>query len=141
MNDAVLPRVQLVLGTEALRSGDETVAIRQLVAMAAAALMLSTLPVRAGPCSQEIDRAWNQVADTIQARIRAGRSAPQSMTALLHRQPRPASVAAAEAKVGERWLPMETAVAALTRAREADRAEDQGACEQALADAQRVLVR
>jgi hypothetical protein len=36
---------------------------------------------------------------------------------------------------------METAVAALTRAREADRAEDKGACEQALADAKRVLVR
>jgi hypothetical protein len=115
--------------------------VRRLLALSAAALMLSTLPGRAGPCSPDIDRAWNQVADTIQARIRAGRSAPQSMTALLHHQPTPASIAAAEEQVGERWLPMETAVAALTRARAAERARDQGACEQALGDAQRVLVR
>ena len=117
------------------------VGIRRLLAMSAAALMLSTLPSRAGPCSQTIDRAWTQVADIIQARLRAGRSAPQGITALLHRQPTPASVAAAEEKVGEMWSPMETAVAALTRAREADRAEDKGACQQAVQDAERVLVR
>jgi hypothetical protein len=109
--------------------------------LGAAAVALSTLPSRATPCARDIDRAWVEVGAKIQARIGAGRIAPQSAIALLHRQPTPNSIAAAEENLGGRWLSMETAVTALARAREADRANDSGACEQAITEAQRAIVR
>jgi hypothetical protein len=117
------------------------VSVRQLLVLSAAALALSTLPGRAGPCSQDIDRAWNGLNAKLQARIGAGRSAPQGITALLHRQPTPTSVAAAEEQAGEGWAPMEATVAALARAREADHAKDKATCEQALAEADRAILR
>jgi Skp family chaperone for outer membrane proteins len=90
-------------------------------------------------CSQDIDRAWAQVNAKIHARSAFGRSVPQSTTALLHRQPTQSSVAAAEIALVDVWLPMETAVAALSHAREADRANDRIACQDALAEAQREI--
>jgi hypothetical protein len=117
------------------------VSIRQILVLSAVTLALSTLTGRAGPCSQDIDRAWTQVDAKIQARIGAGRSAPQSTMALLHHQPTPASIAAGEENVGEGWTPMEAAVAALARAREADHAKDKASCEQALAEAERAIPR
>src|SRR6478735_8368074 len=114
-------------------AGDEAMTtIRQLLQLGATALALSTQPSRAGTCAQDIDRAWVQVDAKIQARIAAGRSAPQSMIGLLHYQPTPSSIAAAEKALGQGWSPMEAAVSALTRAHEADRADDRDACEQAL---------
>jgi hypothetical protein len=121
--------------------GGEDVTIHQLLVLSAAAFALSTLPSRASPCAYDIDRAWVEVGAKIQARIGAGRSAPQSTIALLHHQPTPGSIASAEEKLGERWLQMEAAVIALGRAREADRTNDIGACEQALAEVQRAIVR
>jgi len=114
---------------------------RELLVITAVAVALSTQPGRASACSQNIDRAWAQVNAKIQARSAAGRSVPQSTTALLHRQPTQSSVAAAEKTLVDVWLPMETAVAALSRAREADRANDRIACEEALAEVQRVIGR
>jgi hypothetical protein len=90
---------------------------------------------------QDVDRAWVELGPKMQARIGAGRSAPQSVAALHHYQPTPNSIAAAEEKLGERWLPMEMAVLALARAREADRLNDKDACKQALAEAQSVFFR
>ncbi|HEX4556347.1 MAG TPA: hypothetical protein VH249_20320 [Xanthobacteraceae bacterium] len=115
--------------------------IRRLLVLSAAALALSTLPSRAGPCAQDIDRAWTELNAKIQARIGAGRSEPQSMIALLHRQPTPATVAAAEEHAGDGWAPMEATVAALARAREADHAKDKATCERALAEAERATLR
>jgi hypothetical protein len=92
-------------------------------------------------CSQDIDRAWAQINTTIHARSAFGRSVPQSTTALLHRQPTQSSVAAAEKTLVDVWLPMEMAVAALSHAREADRANDRIACQDALAEAQRAIGR
>jgi hypothetical protein len=117
------------------------VSVRALLVLSAATLALSTLPGRAGPCAQDIDRAWIELNAKIQARIGAGRSEPQSMTALLHRQPTPSSVAAAEEHAGEGWAPMEATVAALARAREADHAKDKATCEHALAEAERAIPR
>ena len=77
----------------------------------------------------------------IHARSAFGRSVPQSTTALLHRQPTQSSVAAAEKTLVDVWLPMEMAVAALSHAREADRANDRIACQDALAEAQRAIGR
>jgi hypothetical protein len=115
--------------------------IRRLLVLSAAALVLSTLRSHAGPCSLDIHRGWAEVMTRIQARVGTGGSAPQSITALLHHQPTPDSVAAAKEKIVEGWLPMEAAVAALARAREADHVNDKRACDQALAEAQRAIVR
>jgi hypothetical protein len=113
----------------------------ELLVLSAAAIALSSQPGRANSCSREIDRAWTQVDAEIQARSAAGRSVPQSTIALLHRQPTQSSVAAAEKTLLDVWLPIETAVAALSRAREADRTDDRIACAEALAEVQRVIGR
>jgi hypothetical protein len=60
---------------------------------------------------------------------------------LMHRQPTRGSIAVAEETLVDVWLPMETAVSALARAREADRANDRSACEVALKDVQRLIGR
>jgi hypothetical protein len=114
---------------------------RKQLILSAAVVMFSTLPSFASSCSQDIDRAWVQVNAEIRARVAAGRSAPQGTTAVLHRQPTPSSMAAAEETLVDIWLPIETAVAALARAREADGINDRIACEGALADVQRVIGR
>jgi hypothetical protein len=56
----------------------------------------------------------------------------------MHRQPTPESIGAAESRLGEVSPEnLQTMTAAMSRAREADRAGDQAACEEALASAQR----
>jgi hypothetical protein len=100
----------------------------ELLLLTAVAVTLPWQPSRANPCSQDIDRAWTQINAKIQARSAAGRSVSQSTIALLHRQPTQSSVAAAKETLLDVWLPLETAVAALSRAREADRADDRIAC-------------
>ena len=114
---------------------------RELLVLSAVAVALSSQPGRANSCARDIDSAWTQVDAKIQARNAAGRSVPQSTIALLHRQPTQSSVAAAEKTLVDVWLPIETAVAALSRAREADRADDGIACAEALAEVQRVIGR
>jgi hypothetical protein len=112
-----------------------------ILVLCVAAITASTSPGNAGPCAREIDREWVEVGAKIQARIGAGRSYIQGTVGLLHRQPTPSSVAAAEGKVGDIWVPLETAVIALARAREADHANDAGTCKEALIAAQRAFVR
>jgi hypothetical protein len=114
---------------------------RWVLALCVAATTLSTSPGNAGPCTRDIDREWVEVGAKIQARIGAGRSYIQGTVGLLHRQPTPGSVAAAEGKVGDMWVPLETAVTALSRAREADQVNDAGTCKEALIAAQRAFVR
>jgi hypothetical protein len=114
--------------------------IQGLLMLSAAGLALSTLPGHAGPCSQEIDRVQARVDAKLESAARAGPSAPESSGALLHRQPTPGSIAAAEGRLGEISSATLAAVAAaMARAREADGAGDQSACEQALADVQRAI--
>lgn len=69
---------------------------RKQLILSAAIVTFSTQPSLASSCSQDIDRAWIQVNAKIQARVAAGRSAPQGTIALLHHQPTPSSIAAAE---------------------------------------------
>jgi hypothetical protein len=114
--------------------------IHRLLTVGAAALALWTSPSRASPCADDIDRMWVEIGTKLQARLGSGRSAPQTAIALLHRQPTPNSIASAEENLGQRWLPIETAVAALARARQADRGNDSFACEQAITEAQRAIV-
>ena len=112
---------------------------RELLVLSAVVVTLSSQPGRAASCSQDIDRAWAQVNAKIQARSAAGRSVPQTTIALLHRQPTRSSVAAAEETLVDVWLPIEAAVAALSRAREADSVDDRFGCEAALAGVQRAI--
>jgi hypothetical protein len=114
-------------------------AIRKVVIVITTAMVLLPLPSAATPCTPEIDRGWAQVNLKIQARIGAGRSVPQSSIALLHRQPTPYSVAAAQDLLNDVWLPIEAAVSALSRARHADRDNDERACRQALIEVQRAI--
>jgi hypothetical protein len=130
-----------VMRSFALNGKDTNMRNRWTVALCAAAVTFSTSPGNAGPCTRDIDREWVEVGTKIQARIGAGRSSIQGTVGLLHRQPTPGSVAAAEGKVGEMWVPLETAVIALARAREADHANDAGTCKEAIIAAQRAFVR
>jgi hypothetical protein len=111
--------------------------IFRLVA-SAAALSLPVLQSYAGPCTSEIAHMQRKVDAMIEAIAGAGPVGKESVAADLNRQPTPESIAAAEAKLGEGQR-AEAAVAALARAREADRADDKSACERALAEAQRAL--
>jgi GTP cyclohydrolase FolE2 len=94
----------------------------------------------AGPCSEEIDRVQAKIDTKLEALAAVGRPARESVAATLHRQPTPESIAAAEVKLGdisdEKVLAVETL---MTRARQADSADDPSACEQALAEVQRLI--
>jgi hypothetical protein len=93
----------------------------------------------AGACASEIDAMQARVDARIEALARSGRLAPESFGALLHHQPTPGSIAEAESRVGDASRMAQAANAAIARAREADLKGHQRACEEALADAQRVI--
>jgi hypothetical protein len=115
-------------------------AIRRLMILNAAALAASMTVSYAGPCSPEIDRMQASVDARLEARAAGGPHARESTSAMMHRQPTPGSIAAAEEGVGD--LSPEKAEAAnqaMARARAADSAGDTSACEQALADVQRTI--
>jgi hypothetical protein len=114
--------------------------IQRLLAVCVVALAASVSASFASPCSQEIDRVQAMIDAKLEAQAAAGRSARESTAATLHRQPTPGSIAAAEVNLGDISAEKIQAVEALmTRAREADRANDPSACEQALAEVQRIL--
>jgi hypothetical protein len=114
--------------------------IQRLLVVSAAALAAAMSASYAGPCSHEIDRVQAQLDARLEAKADAGPSARESTAATTHRQPTPGSIAAAEERLGEvSPQKLEAVAAAMARAREADRAGDKSACEQALADVQRAL--
>ena len=114
--------------------------IQRSLAVCVAALAASISGSFASPCSQDIDRVQATIDAKLEAQAAAGRSARESTAATLHRQPTPGSIAAAEVNLGDISPEKIQAVEALmARAREADRAGDQSACEQALAEVQRVF--
>jgi hypothetical protein len=115
---------------------------QQSLAACALAFALSTSVSHAGPCSGEIDSTMAEFNRILDARAAAGPSAPQSSAATTHRQPTPGSVGAAESAVGDISAEQIDAVtAAMAKARQADAAGDQAACQQALADARRAAGR
>jgi len=106
----------------------------------AAALAASVSASYAGTCSHEIGRMLAEIDAKLEAKAAAGPSARESTAATTHRQPTPGSIAAAEAKLGDvSSQKVEVIAAAMARARKADDAGDQSACEQALADVQRAI--
>jgi hypothetical protein len=70
-------------------------AVGRLVISNATALALSIASSYAGPCTPEIGR----MRAGIGAWLASGPSAPQSVAAMLHHQPTPSSVAAAEERL------------------------------------------
>lgn len=76
----------------------------------------------------------------LEAMAGTGPSAAESAAALRHRQPTPGSIAAAESRLDDPSSSTAAALrAAMLRAREADRAGDADACEQALAEVRRAI--
>jgi hypothetical protein len=113
---------------------------RRLLVLSALALAMSPVAGYAGPCSDDIDRMQSRVDARLEAKAAAGPSAQESIEATMHRQPTPGSIAAAESKLGEVSPDRVKAVeAAMAGARKADLANDKSACEQALAEVQRVI--
>jgi hypothetical protein len=115
-------------------------AIRHLMILDAAALAASMSVSYAGPCSSEIDRVQARIDARLEARAAGGPQARESTSAMMHHQPTPGSIAAAEEGLGD-LSPEKTEAAeqAMARARAADGAGDASACEQALADVQRAI--
>ena len=94
----------------------------------------------AGPCTSQIDAAQAGIDARLEARAASGPSAQESVNATLSRQPTPASIAAAEAKLHELSPRRISAVkTAMAQARAADAAGDIKACQRALAKVRRVL--
>jgi hypothetical protein len=108
-----------------------------LLGLSAAALAISTIAGYAGSCSPEIDRMQARIDARIEAVARTGPMTTESSAALLHRQPTPDSIAAAESRLGELSPEQVAAVrAAMVRAHEADGIGDKAACDRALAEVQ-----
>jgi hypothetical protein len=114
--------------------------IHDTAALSVAVLSLSSALAHAGPCSQQIFDIQLQFDSKLDAAAASGPAAPEGSAALLHRQPTPKSVAHAEANLGDISKENTQVFAqALQRARAADAASDQPACERALVDARRAL--
>jgi hypothetical protein len=99
-------------------------------------------PAFAGQCTADIEIAQTNYDLRINSAAAAGPSAPESTDAKLHHQPTQQSVGAAETKLGD--LPPgadKEFAAAVQRARDADAANNEAACEAALDDAAKALKR
>src|SRR6516225_6408791 len=97
--------------------------IWHIIMLSAGVVAASTIGSQAGPCSAEIY------------------SMEASVEALLHRQPTPGSIAAAESRLGTASPQMIDAIMrGLARAHEADRTGDLNACRRALSEMESLLI-
>ncbi len=100
----------------------------------------STSASHADPCTNAIGNMQVRIDAKLEAKAAAGPTAREGVSAGMSDQPTPRSMAAAEEKLGE--VSPETVDAvrqAMLRARAADGAGDKKACEQSLADVQRLI--
>ena len=113
--------------------------IRRLAVACAAALAASMSASYAGPCSNDISSMRVKIDDYLHAKSAAGpRAPPGAMVGVA--QPTSRSMATVEERMGEISPQAVNAVdQAMARARAADATDDKVACEQALAEVQRVL--
>src|SRR5215475_7998485 len=74
--------------------------IWHIVMLSAGAVAASTIGSQAGPCSAEIYSMEARVDATLKAKAADGPTLRVSREALLHRQPTPGSIAAAESRLG-----------------------------------------
>jgi hypothetical protein len=113
--------------------------VRCCLAQAAFAVVLAT-PGQAGPCMAAIERFQAHLDARLDAIAGAGGSGRESVSALLHHEATPESIARAEQEIGDGPGPVR-AVVAIARARVADGNGDTVACVRALADARRAIGR
>ena len=93
-----------------------------------------------GPCTEDIYKADVAINARLDAAAAKGKSGTESTFATMNRQPTPATVAAAEAKLGDVSEAQVKAVREFMQAaRRADEAGDKPACEKALSDARAIL--
>jgi hypothetical protein len=115
------------------------VTLRVLV-FAALAFAASASAAHAGPCSGQIDAMQARIDAKLEAKAAAGPAAKQGVAAGIGVQPTPASIAAAEEKLGDISPRKVKAIKrGMARARVADKVGDLRACRKALAAVQRVL--
>ena len=115
-------------------------AIKRFIWLTTVIIAASISSARAGPCSPEIDSMQARVDARLEAKAGAGLGAKESAGALVDRQPTPGSIARAEERLGEASTETVAAVKqAMGRAHAADSAGDKNACEQALAEVQRLI--
>ena len=114
--------------------------IWHIVMLSAGAVAASTIANEAGPCSPEIYSMEARIEARLNANAAAGSTAQESSEALLHRQPTPRSIAAAESTPGNvSPKKLDAITQGMARAREADRARDLYACQRALSDVEPLL--
>jgi hypothetical protein len=114
------------------------ITLRVLVFSAMAAATAST--TYAGPCADQIDAMQARIDAKLEAKAATGPTAKQGVAAGMSIQPTPASIAAAEEKLGDISPKKVKAMKrGMARARAADKVGDLRACRKALAAVQRVL--
>jgi hypothetical protein len=114
--------------------------IRHAAIIGAAVFILSSQAGHAGPCAEAIDRMQDELDARIEAVIDAARFARDARRAFGLPAPTQGALATTGGSHDEgSW--MGQAVAALARARDADRSSDSVACAQALAEVQRAIGR
>src|SRR5262249_1405568 len=112
----------------------------RVLVFAATAFAASAGAAHAGPCSGQIDAMQARIDTTLEAKAAAGPTAKQGVAAGMSMQPTPASLAAAEEKLGEiSPRKVKSIKRGMARARVADKVGDLRACRKALAAVQRVL--
>jgi hypothetical protein len=110
--------------------------IRYLPVIGAATLGLPVLPGHTGPCSHEIDRMQVQLDAKIAMIVDTARFAHEARAAF--GLPARTKLSVAEGARGDgAWIG--EAVAAMTRARDADGTSDVVACEQSLEEVRRTI--
>jgi|SRR6516162_2192384 len=112
----------------------------RVLVFAAMALAASAWAAHAGPCSDQIDAMQARIDAKLEAKAAAGPTAKEGVLATTNMQPTPASIAAAEEKLGDISPKKVKAIKqGMARARAADKVGDLRACRKALAAVQRVL--
>jgi hypothetical protein len=112
----------------------------RVLVFSALAFAVSAWAAHAGPCSSQIDVMQARVDAKLEAKAAAGPTAKEGVSATMNMQPTPASIAAAEEKLGDISPKKVQAIKrGMARARVADKVGDLRACRKALAAVQRVL--
>jgi hypothetical protein len=112
----------------------------RLIVFAFGAFLLSADASVAGPCSSELVTTQGQIDAYLEERALSGVWTRESGRALMHRQPTPATIAAAEERLGEVGASdFEALERAMTLARDYDSVGDPSLCKNALLDVERVI--
>ena len=115
------------------------ITLRVLV-FSAMAVAASASTTYAGPCSNQIDAMQARIDASLEAKAAAGPTAKEGVLATMNMQSTPASIAAAEEKLGDISPKKVKAIKrGMARARVADKVGDLRACRKALAAVQHVL--